>query len=89
MATLPSPPPIEIGMREARANLRHYLEQARGGTPVVIVSPGKPGVRLVLDTPVRPGPRPFGPMKGMITYLSDDWEDDLPPEMFDVYRDDA
>jgi len=81
--------PIEVGVRKARANFSRYLKQAREGTPVVIKSRGEADVRLVVDAPALVGPRPWGLMKGKIKYLTDNWEDDLPLDTFDLYRDDA
>ncbi len=60
MATLPSDPPVEVGVREARANFSRYLRQARSGTPVVIKSRGEPDVELHLRTPPTPEPRKPG-----------------------------
>lgn len=78
MATLPSQPSVEVGVREVRANFSRYLRQARAGTPVVIKSRGEPDVEMVVRIPAPLGPRPMGSMNGRIKFLSPDWEETDP-----------
>jgi prevent-host-death family protein len=78
MVTLPSQPPVQVGVREVRANFSRYLRQARAGTPVVIKSRGEPDVELVVRVPAPLGPRPMGSMNGRIKFLSPDWEETDP-----------
>ena len=60
MATQPAHPPVEVGVREARANFSRYLREARAGTPVVITSRGEPDVELRLRAEPVPKPREPG-----------------------------
>lgn len=73
---------------EAKASFSRLVEEARRGEEVVIAKAGEPMVRMV---PVKAEARPkrkFGQNVMNITYLAPDFEDDLPLDMFDVFRDD-
>ena len=67
---------------------RGWSKQARRGEEVVIAKAGEPVVKMV---PIEPEPRQrrkFGQNVMKITYLAPDFEEDIPLEGFDVFRDD-
>lgn len=88
MASLSGSEPLEIGVREARANFSHYLRQARAGIPVVVKSRGEPDVEIHLRAPAEQGLRPWGLMKGKIKYLTDDWDAPMTDAEIDEIEDD-
>lgn len=63
------------------------MERVAAGEAITLLSRGKPVA--VVNPPAPVGLRPWGLMKGKIKYLTDDWEDDLPLNTFDVYRNGA
>lgn len=74
--------PIEIGVREARANFSHYLARAREGVPVIIRARGAAAVQLRLANDVIPDPRLLrqpGWLKGGLRMADDfdDWPADI------------
>jgi antitoxin (DNA-binding transcriptional repressor) of toxin-antitoxin stability system len=68
-------PEHNVGVREFRENMSMYIAQAKAGTPVTIMSHGKPVAELHAPTgrAVRPKPR-YGGLKGKM-WVSDDWEE--------------
>jgi prevent-host-death family protein len=66
-------------MRDARAQLSRLVERAAEGEEIVIARSGRPVARLVaLEKPRKK--REFGFLKGEI-WVSDDFDDPLPPEI--------
>lgn len=63
-----------VGTREFRENMSMYIAQAKSGTPITIMSHGKPVAELHPPTAqnVRPKPR-YGGLKGKYV-LPDDWD---------------
>ena len=63
-----------VGVREFRENMSMYIAQAKAGTPITIMSHGKPVAELHAPgvAGVRPPPT-FGSMKGEI-WMADDWD---------------
>lgn len=70
----------KIGTREFRENMSMYIAQAKAGTPITIMSHGKPVAELHApsDVLLRPKPR-YGGLKGKITLPDgwDEWDDDF------------
>ena len=64
----------KIGTREFRENISMYIAQAQSGTPITIMSHGKPEAELhaPVDALLRPKPR-YGGLKGKYV-LPDDWD---------------
>ncbi len=64
----------KIGTREFRENMSKYIAQAKAGTPITIMSHGKPVAELHAPSAqaVRPPPT-FGSLKGKI-WMADDWD---------------
>jgi antitoxin (DNA-binding transcriptional repressor) of toxin-antitoxin stability system len=63
-----------VGVREFRENMSRYIAQAKAGSPITIMSHGKPVAEL--HAPQKKGVRPaptFGGMKGQI-WMADDWD---------------
>jgi len=78
---------IQVNLYEAKTQLSGLVDRAAGGEEIIIAKAGKPMARLMPlaapDTTAEPEPLPFGQKLLGITFLSDDWEDDLPLEMFE------
>lgn len=74
---------------EAKAGFSKLVEQARRGEEVVIAKAGEPVVRMVPIEPEAKPRRKFGENFLNITYIAPDFEDDLPLDMFRVFREDA
>jgi prevent-host-death family protein len=77
--------PTQVNLYEAKTHLSSLVERAAKGEEFVIAKAGKPMARLVAaateeETPVR---LPFGQNLLGIEFLSDDWDEDLPPEWFE------
>ncbi len=92
MAANPTPPPGEklhkpaqVNIYEAKTQLSSLVERAAKGEEIVIAKAGKPMAKL---TPLEVGlgaPKPlrkFGQNLLGITFLSDDWEKDIPLSYF-------
>jgi antitoxin (DNA-binding transcriptional repressor) of toxin-antitoxin stability system len=64
----------KIGTREFRENMSMYIAQAKSGTPITIMSHGKPVAELHApsDAMVRSKPR-YGGLKGKYV-LPDGWD---------------
>jgi len=79
--------PVQVNIYEAKSQLSSLVERAAKGEEIVIAKAGKPMARLVpaVVEPVaaEPEPLPFGKNLLGITFISDDFYDDLPPELFE------
>ncbi len=77
----------QINLYEAKTQLSSLVERAAKGEEIVIAKAGKPVARLTglpsAEPAAEPEPIPFGQNLLGITFLSDDWEADLPLEMFE------
>ena len=68
-----------VNLYEAKTNLSKLVDRAAAGEEIVIAKAGKPKAKLV---PYRTGKkRKFGQNLLGITYISDDVDDPLPPEL--------
>jgi prevent-host-death family protein len=72
----------QVNLYEAKTQLSSLVERAAKGEEIIIAKAGKPMAKLsaVPQTPVPL--RVFGQNLLGITFLSDDWEDDIPLEYF-------
>lgn len=69
-----------VNIHEAKTHLSRLLEAVAKGEEVVIAKAGKPMARLVpLEGEEKPK-RQFGRLKGKI-WVSDDFDDPLPPDV--------
>jgi prevent-host-death family protein len=74
---------------EAKTHFSRLVEEATHGKEVVIAKAGKPVLRMVpIVEEKKAGRREFGQNFLGITYIAPDFYDDLPLDMFDVFRDD-
>ena len=74
---------------EAKTRFSRLVEEATHGEEVVIAKAGKPVLRMVpIVEEKKAGRREFGQNFLGITYIAPDFYDDLPLDMFDVFRDD-
>jgi prevent-host-death family protein len=72
-----------INLYEAKSHLSELVERAAEGEEIVIAKAGKPMARLVpLAKPKNRISEMFGKNVMGITYISPDFEDDLPLEFF-------
>ena len=66
---------MEVGVRQAKAEMSKLIEAVLNGQRVVITNHGRALVELV---PVRPEPkdssRAYGSMKGILAKLPPDWD---------------
>lgn len=80
----------QVNLYEAKTQLSTLVDRAAGGEEIVIAKAGKPMARLTAFTvheleaePSSPKIyREFGKDLLGITFLADDWEDDIPLEYF-------
>jgi prevent-host-death family protein len=76
----------QVNLYEAKTQLSSLVERAAKGEEIVIAKAGKPVARLsalpVAQQVAEPEPLPFGQNLLGITFLADDWEDDIPLEYF-------
>jgi prevent-host-death family protein len=77
----------QVNLYEAKTQLSSLVERAAKGEEIIIAKAGKPLARLsaLQEAPraAEPKPLPFGQHLLGITFLADDWEDDIPLEMFE------
>ena len=76
---------LQVNLYEAKTHLSSLVARASKGEEIVIAKAGKPMARLT-SMPVEEKPTqrlPFGQNLLGIEFLSDDWEEDLPPEWFE------
>lgn len=95
MATNPIPSPVkvpgqpvQVNLYEAKTQLSSLVERAAKGEEIVIAKAGKPMAKLTPFTVdeagvPEPEPLPFGKNLLGITFISDDFYEDLPPELFE------
>jgi prevent-host-death family protein len=92
MAANPSPTlsaqanqPVQVNLYEAKTHLSSLVERAAKGEEIVIAKAGKPMAKLISvaadDKALKPL-RKFGQNLLGITFLSDDWEKDIPLSYF-------
>lgn len=75
----------QVNLYEAKTQLSRLVERAAKGEEFVIAKAGKPMARLtaMAETDKVAAPlRKFGQNLLGITFLSDDWEDDIPLSYF-------
>jgi prevent-host-death family protein len=77
----------QVNLYEAKTQLSSLVERASKGEEIVIAKAGKPLARLSPVMPEKkasaPEPLPFGKNLLGITFISDDFYEDLPPELFE------
>jgi prevent-host-death family protein len=77
--------PVQVNLYEAKTQLSSLVDRAAKGEEIVIAKAGKPMARLLPLTEEEKSPKPlrkFGQNLLGITFLSDDWEDDIPLSYF-------
>jgi prevent-host-death family protein len=76
---------VQVNLYEAKTQLSSLVERAAKGEEIVIAKAGKPMARLmaVKSAEEIPEPLPFGQNLLGIEFLSEDWDQDLPPEWFE------
>jgi prevent-host-death family protein len=75
----------QVNLYEAKTQLSSLVERAAKGEEIVIAKAGKPLAKLVPLATTDEGPkvfRKFGQNLLGITFLSDDWEKDIPLSYF-------
>jgi prevent-host-death family protein len=76
----------QVNLYEARTHLSSLVERAAQGEEIVIAKAGMPMARLLplieKKTALESESLPFGQNLLGITFLSDDWEKDIPLEYF-------
>lgn len=80
----------QVNLYEAKTQLSSLVERAARGEEIVIAKAGRPLARLTALAELEVDPQPEGPKiyrqfgKNLlgITYMADDWEDDIPLEYF-------
>lgn len=79
--------PTQVNLYEAKTKLSSLVERAARGEEIVIAKSGKPMAKLspILnpENAPEPEPLPFGKNLLGITYIADDFDDELPPELFE------
>lgn len=78
-------PDTQVNLYEAKTQLSSLVERAAKGEEFVIAKAGKPMARLCpapVEKKAEPERLPFGQNLLGITFLSDDWEKDIPLEYF-------
>jgi prevent-host-death family protein len=75
----------QVNLYEAKTQLSSLVERAAKGEEIVIAKAGKPMAKLsaVKVEENAPEPLPFGKNLLGITFISDDFYEDLPPELFE------
>ncbi|MGO9340800.1 MAG: type II toxin-antitoxin system Phd/YefM family antitoxin [Terracidiphilus sp.] len=76
--------PVQVNLYEAKTHLSSLVERAARGEEIVIAKAGKPMAKLIslaADRELKPI-RKFGQNLLGITFLSDDWEKDIPLSYF-------
>jgi prevent-host-death family protein len=76
--------PVQVNLYEAKTQLSGLVERVAKGEEFVIAKAGKPMARLTkFDEGVPPKQIPFGQNLLGFKILSEDWEEDIPIELFD------
>jgi prevent-host-death family protein len=82
-----APKRVQVNLYEAKTQLSSLVERAANGEEIVIAKANKPMARLVSISENRnsgkPEPLPFGKNLLGITYIAHDFDEDLPPELFE------
>jgi len=74
----------QVNLYEAKTQLSSLVERAAKGEVIVIAKAGKPMAKLTKsDEEVAPKQIPFGQNLLGFKILSEDWEEDIPIELFD------
>jgi prevent-host-death family protein len=75
----------QLNLYEAKTQLSSLVERAAKGEEIVIAKAGKPMARLVAmnGNEMNREILPFGQNLLGITFMADDWEKDLPIELFE------
>lgn len=77
----------QVNLYEAKTQLSSLVERASKGEEIIIAKAGKPmAVLSAIHAEIQlqePEPLPFGQNLLGITFLSDDWEEDLPESLFE------
>jgi prevent-host-death family protein len=69
-----------VNLYDAKTNLSKLVDRAAGGEEIIIAKAGKPKAKLVpYEAPRKK--RVFGQNLLGITYMADDWDAPLPPEI--------
>jgi prevent-host-death family protein len=77
--------PVQVNIYEAKTQLSSLVERAAKGEEIVIAKAGKPMAKLTSLAANEETPKPlrkFGQNLLGITFLSDDWEKDIPLSYF-------
>jgi prevent-host-death family protein len=69
-----------VNLYDAKTNLSRLVERAAAGEEIIIAKAGKPKAKLVPYQPPRKKRR-FGQNLLGITYIADDFDGPLPPEL--------
>jgi prevent-host-death family protein len=72
----------QVNLYEAKTHLSVLVDRVAKGEEIVIAKAGKPMARLVALAPETKPLRKFGQNALGITYMADDWEQDIPLEYF-------
>ena len=76
----------QVNLYQAKTQLSSLVDRAARGEEIIVAKAGEPVARLTplaVVTALEPERLPFGKNLPGITFLSVDWEDDLPPEFWD------
>lgn len=77
----------QVNLYEAKTQLSSLVDRVAKGEEIVIAKAGKPMAKLSPVVPEKkasvPEPLPFGKNLLGITFISDDFYEDLPPELFE------
>lgn len=73
---------VQVNLYEAKSRLSSLVNRAASGEDIVIAKAGKPLARLTAANPPAKPLRKFGRNVMGITFLSEDWEKDIPLEYF-------
>jgi prevent-host-death family protein len=75
----------QVNLYEAKTKLSSLVDRASKGEEIVIAKAGKPMAKLspIAVEDKAPEPLPFGKNLLGITFISDDFYEDLPPELFE------
>jgi len=70
-----------VDLDEAKTNLSKLVERAAAGEEIIIAKAGKPQAKLVPCEQPAPKRRIGGQNLLGITYMADDWDGPLPPDI--------
>jgi prevent-host-death family protein len=70
-----------VNLDEAKTNLSKLVERAAAGEEIIIAKAGKPKAKLVPCEQPAPKRRVGGQNLLGITYMADDWDGPLPPDI--------